>query len=247
MGGEKKWVSGDAFLREPPEGVTPVQASREWHDVRIPDTWKTTAHQRVNSPPVSVDRERQTHLSLSSMELNTGVGASTDPYYPGDNLAAPDGFHGIFPGKQTWKGAWSANENVMQSTEAPVGINPLVNNNIANTNPFDTEMSDQSIPSRHNSTGLTPQSTSSAYQSSSNTSYSPPQMQEDDAFASIAAATSAPRESVLTSANLPDTLKVPAGWDTAGSPQGMAMTPGAWEQVMQDLNWDGTGLTPKSM
>ncbi|KAG8533235.1 uncharacterized protein KY384_002018 [Bacidia gigantensis] len=240
---QKKWTTGDSILPEP----SAMQASREPHDFRVPDTWQTTqAHVPTPSSNSVPEQPTPTQYTLSNLDLSAGVGASTDPYYPGDNLMGPRGISGILPGAAQWKGAWSANDNVMASVDAPVGLNPILNNNIGNANPFDTNMSDHTSPSRNNSTGLTPQSTHSAY-GSSNTSYSPPQMGDDDAFTSAAGTTSIP-------ATMEETLKVPPGWETGGSPRGPGMTPGFsgfsgnlgdWETMMGEVNWEGSGMTPK--
>lgn len=226
--------------------------TREPHDFRVPDTWRSQPDK--SPPPSSLQSEgrTQTSYALGNIQLNARENASTYPYTPGDAIPEPQAIHGILPGRMTW--GWSSNESVLQGNEhdlnIPVGMNPIINNNIANNNAFETDVSDQTPISRHNSTGLTPQSSNSAYQSSSNTSYSPPTvLEEDDPLTSATGVSSAAQPSI--SAALEDSFKVPPGWETGGTgmtPGFMGMSPGSaeWEKMMQGINWDGTtGMTPK--
>ena len=134
-----------------------------------------------------------------------------------------------------------------------VGVKASTDNekiNAMNTNNrhLDTEMADQSVNSR----GLTPQSSNSYNQSSSNTSYSPSQHHDDDQSPSMtggggtfmAGFTTQPQN---TSAQQPDDpFKLAAGWEmgtgmTPGSMTGM--TPeGGWEKLMDSMGWE-TGRT----
>ena len=224
--------------------------SREPHDFRVPDTWKPQPG-KPPPPPERSEEGTQTSYALDSMQLNARENASMYPYHPGDTVPEPQAIHGILPGRMTW--GWSSNESALGGAEndlnLPVGLNPIINNDIANANAFETEMSDQTPISRHGSMGLTPQSSNSAYQSSSNTSYSPPTVQEeDDPLTSAAGVSGAAQASI--SAALEDSFKVPAGWETGGTgmtPGFSGMSPGSaeWEKMMQGINWEGTGMTPK--
>ncbi|KAK4694213.1 hypothetical protein P7C71_g3331, partial [Lecanoromycetidae sp. Uapishka_2] len=64
----------------------------------------------------------------------------------------------------------------------PFGPNPAIPKTAFGTGAFDTEMSDQSGP--NNSTGLTPGSSASYNHSSSNTSYTPPELHHEDSTTS---------------------------------------------------------------
>ena len=219
--------------------------SRQPHDFRAPDTSylvdvRTPSSARSDDPI-------QTQYAMGSMQLNARDNAATFPYNPGDSIPEPQSIHGILPGtsKATW--GWSSNDSALQGTDMePVGLNPLINNNIAIPTSYDADMSDQTRPiSRNNSTGLTPQSSHSAYQSSSNTSYSPPTIQEDpDPLISSTAAGATTIE-----ATIENSFKVPPGWEsgTGLTPGFTGMTPNSaeWEKMMQGIGWEGTGMTPK--
>ena len=169
-------------------------------------------------------------------------------YFPTDVVSSPNGVEGILPPKTVWSsGDWSADTEILQRNQsAPVGMNPLINNNIANANGFDTDMGNHTGTSRNNSTGLSPQSSHGTYQSSSNTSYSPPQVQDEDPLTSVAA-TQSHANSIATT--LDEAFKVPPGWDmnaTGTTPGFTGMTPsGEWENMIRNMNWEGTGMTPK--
>ena len=216
--------------------------------IRVPDTWPTPTD---SSPPsIRSDEHRQTQYAMSNIQLNARDAATTFPYNSGDIIPEPQGIQGILPGKAHW--GWSSNESTLQAANdlnTPIGLNPIINNNIASMNTFEADMSDQTGPSRHNSTGLTPRSTNSIYQTSSNTSYSPPAINEEDPLTSAAAVSSAAQTSI--SATLEESFKVPPGWETGGAgmtPGFSGMTPNSaeWEKMMQGINWEGTGMTPSS-
>lgn len=180
------------------------------------------------------------------MELNARYSHTLHPYFPEDHNG-PNTLEGAMLGNTLGPtGAWTANESVFQNNDnMPVGLNPIINNNI-NANGFDTDMSDRTNPSRHNSSGLSPSTSNSAYPSSSNTSYSPPGVVDDDSLTS--AATQQQAQSISTT--MEESFKVPPGWDmgsgTGTTPGLTGMTPGGeWEKMMQSMGWEGTGMTPR--
>ncbi len=145
---------------------------RSPEDLRFPDVspiWRRNEN-NSSSPSIRSDSPRQTQYALRNIELLARDSGQVNSMYS-DNGIAPSQFREIFPGS-----SWTDRPN----DNGPVGLNPLINNNI-NNNTFDTEMADNMAQtSPHNSSGLTPQS-SSNYMSSSSTSYSPPQVQDEDA------------------------------------------------------------------
>ena len=142
---------------------------RSADDLRFPK-WD---HNKDN-PTAITESPRQTQYAFRSIDLaarSLGNTRQKRPYFPEYVIrpAAP----AVFPGE-------SLSEDATYG--GPIGMSTLINNNI-NSSGFDTEMSDQT----NQSTGLTPQSTNSFNHSSSNTSYSPPQVQDEDSSTSQAA------------------------------------------------------------
>ena len=164
---------------------------------------------------------------------------------------------GMFP-----DGSWS---NTFSNNGAPIGMNPIVNNNI-NVNPFDTDMSDAANQSSSNSNGLTPAS-SNTYHSTTNSTYSPPQVEDENSGTTqilsqnkSAYSTYIPSDGSLfpgthvinaNSAKSPsnnsvgngqdDPFKVPPEWEvnTGTTPGFSGMTPdGGWEKLIQDGGWE---------
>lgn len=223
--------------------------SRASHDFRCPDT-SNLPDESLSPPSVRSDEPRQTQYALGNIQLHARDAAANYPYNAGDMIPEPSGIQGILPGRAHW--GWSSNESTLQGVGSgvtpPVGLNPLINNNIAMPNAFETDMSDQTGgTSRHNSTGFTPRSTNSLYQTSSNTSYSPTAIQEDDPLTSAAAVSTAAQTSI--SAAMEESFKVPPGWETGGTgmtPGFSGMTPNSaeWDKMMQSMNWEGTVMTP---
>lgn len=119
------------------------------------------------TPTVKTSSPRQTQYAFRNIDLAAREARRLRPFYP-EALADHEGqkLHGIF-NPDSWNGGAPNN--------GPVGLNPLVNNNI-NVNGFDTDMSD----AQNNPICLTPQSSLSYNNSSSNTSYSPPKVQDED-------------------------------------------------------------------
>lgn len=105
-----------------------------------------------------LESPRQSQYAFRNIDLAAREARRVRPFYP-DAEHQQQKLHGIF-NIDSWNGGATNN--------GPIGLNPLVNNNI-NVNGFDTEMSD----AQNNSNGLTPQSNFSYNHSSSNTSYSP--------------------------------------------------------------------------
>lgn len=105
---------------------------------------------------------RPSQYAFNNIDLAARESRRVRPFYPDADLP-PQTLHGIFSTGNAWN-------------DFPVALSPLVNNGI-NENGFDTEMSDQ----QNNSTGLTPQSSLSYNHSSSNTSNSPPNIQDEEA------------------------------------------------------------------
>ena len=120
----------------------------------------TTSAPNNETPTLSSDSPRQTQYAYRSIDLVAREARRVRPFNPDAELP-PSQLHGLF-NADSWTGG--ANNN------GPIGLNPLVNNNIS-VNGFDTDMSD----AQNTSTGLTPQSNYSYNQSSSDTSYSPTQ------------------------------------------------------------------------
>ena len=171
--------------------------------------------------------------------------------------AAGHDLRGMFP-----VGSWGNN---FSNDGAPIGMNPIVNNNI-NVNPFDADMSDAANQSSSNSTGLTPAS-SNTYHSATNSTYSPPHVEDDQSGTTQvqsqnknAYSTYLPSDVSLfpgthvlnaNSAKSPDNksatsgqedpFKVPPGWEinTGSTPGFSGMTPdGGWDKLMQDGGWE---------
>ena len=130
-------------------------------DTRFPNDKFGTL--RNDSSTIRLESPRQTQYAFRNIDLAAREARRHRAMFP---EVEPEPLHGIF-NADSWNGGGAAN--------GPVGLNPLINNNI-NVNGFDTEMSD----AQNNSSGLTPQSHFSYNPASSNTSYSPPNLQEDD-------------------------------------------------------------------
>ncbi|KAL6717872.1 hypothetical protein ACLMJK_003957 [Lecanora helva] len=143
------------------ESVSPEGQSPE--DTRFPNDKITTTRQET--PTLRAESPRQTQYAYRNIDLVARENSNLRPYHP-ENLHDAIQLHGIF-NADSWSGA--------STTNGPIGINPLINNNIT-VNGFDTEMSDV----QNSSTGLTPQSNYSYNHSSSNTSYSPQTAPDDD-------------------------------------------------------------------
>ena len=241
----------------------PAATSPHPADVRIPNSRIYNVSDQSNSASIRSESPRQSQYALNNLQLNSRDARPTNPYFPEDHPSMPQGLEGILPGVPQPQNAWGKIDGLMPAKEnpnAPVGMNPIINNNIATAAAgFDTDMSDQSHPSRHGSQGLTPQSSHGAHTTSSNTSYSPPQVQDDDPLTS-AAATAAVQQQARgpsTMSMFEDAFQVPPGWDMSGNgtayagtgstPGFSGMTPGStdWENLMQNMNWEGMGMTPK--
>lgn len=219
-----------------PAAISPHPA-----DVRMPNTRNYNLSDKSNPASIRSESPRQSQYALDNLQLNSRDSRPSNPYFPEDHPSMPQRLEGIFPGVPQ---AWGKID----------GLNPIINNNIAPAAAgFDADMSDQSHPSRHDSQGLTPHTTSS------NTSYSPPQGQDDDPLTS-AAATAAVQQQARGPGALSmfeDAFQLHRGWDMSGNstayrgtgstPGFTGMTPGStdWENIMQSMNWEGTGMTPK--
>ena len=129
------------------------------------------AANRGEAPTLRAESPRQTQYAYSNIDLVARDARNVRPFNP-KGFHDPVQLHGIF-NADSWNGEGAVN--------APMGLNPLINNNIS-INGFDTEMSD----AQGNSSGLTPQSNYSYNHSSSNTSYSPPNVQDEDPATTIA-------------------------------------------------------------
>ena len=211
-----------------------------------------------SSPSIRSDSPRQTPYALSNIQLHAMRAQSIPNFVSTPQPSNLSGLDSMLSNKTTttsntdWHPANTA--NLHNNENHPVGMKPFINTTnlptttTTTTPAFDTEMSDHTTaPSRHNSTGLTPQSSHSAYPSSSNTSYSPLQVQDEDPLTSAAAVTQAQAQSKSIETTLDEAFKVPVGWDIGGA-GGTGMTPGGeWENVMRNMNWEsmGTGMTPK--
>lgn len=194
---------------------------------------------------------------MRNIELQARESRQLPTYYPGDVQNAQ--LQGTSPGR-----GWAP----QMASDAPVGLNPLVNNNIS-TNGFDIEMADNGTFAQSSSTGLTPGS-STTYPSNSST-YSPPQVEEEappnlkpvpSCHAFSASGDQSYNSSSLMDAKSPnmptvnaqeDVFKVPSSWGmTDGATQNLqAFTPNAdWDKMMQEagMSWDPqqrSGLTPR--
>lgn len=211
----------------------------------LPDS-QCTGVENSNSPSLQSDSERLGSYAFNSIELNARYSHTLHPYFPEDHQG-PYSLEGmVLGGTQDASGNWPNSAGTLQNDNRPVGMNPIVNNNIT-SNVFDKTMNDRSGPSRNNSTGLSPQSSTSAYQSSSNTSYSPPAVHSEDSLSS-ASATQQQAKSIPST--LDEAFKVPAGWElgsgTGSTPSFTGMTPGGeWDKMIQSMNWESTGMTPQ--
>ena len=195
-------------------------------DLRFPN-WDAK-----ESPTVRTEDPRQTKYAYQGIDL-----AAREPYQKTSWFPDQDGpvnmLKGIFPG-----GPYTG----YPEPNGPNGLNPPNNNHSNNNSSGDTEMSDQA----NHSTGVTPQSSASYNHSSSNTSYSPPQVQDEDPSNGRAASmppiagvpnyytTRSPPADMMFAAPLPnhakspgntnpqdDRFKLPSGWDL-----GVGNTPG---------------------
>lgn len=126
-------------------------------DLRFPD-WRA-GKDNSNSNSAHSDSPRQTQYAYRPIDLAARGSRQHQQFFP-ENV----------PNQQQ---AWG--EQV--GSNGPTGGNPILNNNI-HVNGFDQEMSDNSSSSRGPSSGLTPQSMGT--NSTSNTTYSPPQVQDED-------------------------------------------------------------------
>ena len=172
------------------------------------------------------------------------------------NTVIPQGLPGVFP-KDDWNNNFNGvfpkddRNNSFNGESAPIGMNPIINNNI-DINPFDTDMSD--MTNHSNSTGLTPAS-SNTNQSGPNSTYSPPQVEDDDSetqrnqpqtHSSFMSYDPRNPPKFAGAPNDPrfvphDPFKPAIGWDSnAGTTPGFSgMTPGGeWEKLMQDGAWE---------
>ena len=202
------------------------------------------AQRQRQTPSIRSESPRQTQYAFRNIELQARESRQVPSY---ETLQASQ------PGRR-----WTT----QPSREAPVGVNPIFNNNVSI---FDVDMTDTSNSSFGNSAGVTPQSTTT-YQSN-NTSYSPPIVEDE-----ITANSQQMRPNVLTpssdgmfssnvmNANSPNGIlnqgepyKLPANWDigaAAMTPGFSEMTPdGTWDQMMNaaGMVWDDqkTGMTPR--
>ena len=234
-------------------GKSPAAPGLSLEDMRYPDRPQPTP-----APSIRSESPRQSQYALRNIELQTRESRQLPSYFeehPSQNAQ----LQGTQPGE-----GWNANLR----QDAPTGLNPLVGNNI-NVNLFDVNMADNSNQSRSTSTGLTPGS-SSTYRSTSNTSYSPPQV-EDEVTRSAQQqawnnAITPPIDSIfvgpstfnsqspngIAAVNQNDPFKVPPGWETdvGNTPGFSGLTPdGGWDKMIQDagLIWDEqrNGMTPK--
>ena len=140
--------------------------SRSPEDLRFPpERVVTTGASTYETPTITADSPRQTQYAYRNIDLVAREARSVRSLFP-EAGQPPSQLHGIF-NADSWTGG--------ATNSGPTGLNPLINNNI-NVNGFDTDMSD----GQNASTGLTPQSSYSYNQSSSNTSYSPPMLQDED-------------------------------------------------------------------
>ena len=207
-----------------------------------------TAVENSNSPSLQSDPGRPGPYAFNSVELNARYSHTLHPYFPEDHQG-PYSLEGMVLGDTRGaSGVWLDTGGTSQGNKnMPVGMDPIVNNNI-NSNVFDTAMSDRSGPSRNHSTDLSPQSSTSTYQSSSNTSYSPPTAQNEESMTSTS---TAQKQANPIPSTLDEAFKVPPSWEmgagTGSTPGFIGMTPGGeWDKMMQSMNWDGTtGMTPR--
>lgn len=225
--------------------------NRSPEDLRFPD-WRG-GKDSSNSNSMHSDPPAQTQYAYRPIDLAAQRTQQQQPFYP----------QNVSNQQQAWTDQAQSN--------GPTGLNPIINNNI-NVNGFDQEMSDNSSSSRGPSSGLTPQSMGT--NSTSNTTYSPPQVQEEEISAapnpssmpSISgpdnyyssmftrqASTSgmkSPASGDANNAMQQDPFKVPPEWEmnSTSTPSFSGMSPdGGWEKMMQSMSgWDGsTGMTPK--
>lgn len=176
------------------------------------------------------------------------------PFFP-ENNAQPSKTQKSFSGEE-----WNAG-----NMTAMTGVNSFTDSetitNINMQTAFDTAMTDQSNHSR----GFTPQSSNSYNHSSSNTSYSPSQVHDEESTATQQASTlpnpgtnnsyagfAAPKDGCnifnsqgsdsAGSLRQEDPFKIPPDWDLgAGAmPATLSgMTPeGGWEKMMEGMNWE---------
>ena len=157
-----------------------------------------------DSSTVRLESPRQTQYAYRNIDLAAREARSARPFFPD---VEPQPLHGIF-NADSWNGGGSQ--------DASIGLNPSININISG---FDTEMLD----AQNSSTGFTPQSGFSYHQASSNTSYSPPNLQDDDTGV-LQASTMAPvagtmdRYPAFSSSSSNMFAQNPGNGEIAGSP-----------------------------
>ena len=124
---------------------------------------------------IRTESPRQSQYAFRNIDLAAREARRIRPFYP-ETAQKSEQLHGIFSAE-----SWSAG-----SHNGPGNLNSLMNNNYGsniNMNGLDTEMSD----AQNQAMGLTPQSSYSYNHSSSNTEYSPPNLQDEDPAATKAA------------------------------------------------------------
>ena len=218
-------------------------------DLRFPELRRNKMGSTSTSTHSSSPRKSQYAYTNMEMAARESYSRTLGPSFPETRVLEESPLQGILPDGVSW--GFSGG---LDTDFAPVGMNPIINNNIANLNAFDTDMSDNTGPSQQDSNGLTPRSSNSNYQASSNTSYSPPQVQDEDATTMVGIAAQQQqqqqqRANSMGSRN--DPFKIPPGWEmnsrTGTTPGFTGMSPGGeWDKMMQGMGWDqGTGMTPK--
>jgi len=169
-------------------GTTSIEGPRSPEDTRLPGYKsalsnarqpETSTFKSENSPldedlTFRTNLPRQSQYAFNNIDLAARDSRPMQSFYP-EPSRSPLSLHGILSAGGSWN----------NEADFSMGFDPLVNNGVYG-NGFDTEMSDQ----QNNSTGLTPQSSLSYNNSSSNTSYSPPNMQDEDATTTQAKANS---------------------------------------------------------
>lgn len=169
------WQGKTAFLYNPDphtaskfQGCSPIinlsessEKSDSPADMRFPK-WDPPTQQSA----ARVDSPHQGQFTFRPAEDEKARIPKHNSVFP---QVKPQSLPGVFP-VETWAEGFDGSR--------PFGPNTVIPKNTFGSGAFDTEMSDQSGP--NNSTGLTPGSSASYNHSSSNTSFTPPELHHED-------------------------------------------------------------------
>lgn len=160
----------DALMHNPDYATFRMSKAAE-NAKKIPfPEWRDSYNDKKdnNAPLTCSDSPRQSQYAFKSIDLAAREARQARPSYQKTKGVEASSFRNIFPDE-----GWS-----QEFTEAPTAINPLFDNSII-SNALDTDMSNNQTQSRDGSAGQTPHSFTT-FHSSSNTSYSPPQVQDEE-------------------------------------------------------------------